>query len=161
MAGDGEISIMSMRTLFDRARRVLFEASFYLVLIIGSTVTIFSLGPYLETRFWPTVSKLHILSIEATGPAETTIRAEFTKLRNCEYVGISWYRGTPQGGFERVPVILLRQAGDTSSPNRPTGKQRAGPWIIGVPISEVPSNSFAQLVHRCHPFWPTTTDFYP
>ena len=152
---------MTASSFVDRARRILFEASFYLVIIVGGLFTLFSLGPYLETRLWPPVSKLRILSIEATGSAEATIRAEFTKLRECEYVGIAWFRGSPDGSFERVPVILLRQEGDTSSPNRPTGTQRAGPWIIGVPAGELATNSFARLSHRCHPFWLTTTDFYP
>lgn len=121
----------------------------------------FVVGPAVETAFFPAVSKLKILSIAPAEGGQAEITAEFTKLRDCEYVGIAWYHGQPSGGFERVPVILLRKEGDTSSPNRPTGTQRAGPWIIGVPPEEIAKNSFARLSHRCHPFWLTTTDFYP
>ena len=152
---------MSAATFFDRVRRVLFEASFYLVLILGFAFTFFNMGPYLETRFWPPVSKLNVLSLTPGDDNTSVLDAEFTKRRDCEYLGISWFKALPDGKFERVPVILLRKDGDTSSPNRPVGTQRAGPWIIGVPPAELRTSSFARLSHRCHPFWLTTTDFYP
>lgn len=122
---------------------------------------VFALGPAIETKLAPAVSKLRILDLHDNADGLAEISAEFTKLRDCEYIGIAWYRGSPSGGFERVPVILLRREGDTSSPNRPVGTQRAGPWIIGMPAADITGNSFAQLTHRCHPFWVTTTEFYP
>lgn len=152
---------MSTAAFFDRARRVLFEASFYLVLILGFAFTFFNLGPFIETRFWPPVSKLTILSLQRDPSGGSRLDAEFTKLRSCEYLGLSWFRVLPDGTFEQVPVSLLRRSGDASSPNRPVGTQRAGPWIIGIPPADLRSASFARLTHRCHPFWATITDFYP
>lgn len=131
---------------------VIFACTLYLIFIVG---------PAIETRFFPAVSKLTITSIETTDDGLARITAQFTKLRDCEYLGIAWYHGSAAGDFERVPVILMRQEGDNSSPNRPTGTQRAGPWIIGMPPGEIAGNSFARLSHRCNPFWVTTTDFYP
>lgn len=131
------------------------------IILICATFTLFTVGPAVETQFFPAVSKLRILSVSSTDMRESRVEAEFTKLRGCEYLGIAWFRGDPSGKFERVPVVLMRKDGDTSSPNRPTGTQKAGPWIIGVPPNEIGRNSFARLSHRCHPFWVTTTDFYP
>lgn len=131
------------------------------VIVLASLFTVWTVGPSLETRFFPAVSKLTVVEMHDDPAGRAVIMAEFTKLRDCEFLGLAWYRGDPAGGFERVPVILLRQPGDASSPNRPTGTQRAGPWLIGVPSSEIPGNSFARLSHRCHGFWITTTDFYP
>ena len=131
------------------------------VTFFATLYTIWVIGPALETKWFPVVSKLTITSLTTNDNGQATVMAEFTKLRECEYLGLAWYRGQQSGGFERVPVILMRQEGDNSSPNRPPGTQRAGPWIIGMPPDEIAGNSFAQLSHRCHPFWVTTTDFYP
>jgi hypothetical protein len=131
------------------------------IIFVMTLFTVFAAGPLIETRFWPPVSKLQILSMTATTDGRTIIRADFTKLRDCEYVGIAWYRGTRDGNFERVPVILQREPGDQSSPDRPLGRQTAGPWIIAVPLDEIRTNSFAELFHHCHPFWMTRTEFFP
>lgn len=56
-------------------------------------------------------------------------------------------------------MILLRQEGDRSSPSRPVGTQQVGPWVVQMPVEEIPGNSFARLIHSCHPFWSTTTEF--
>lgn len=132
------------------------------VIFFATTFTIFTVGPAIETRFLPAVSKLTILSVTADAKGNAVIMAEFTKIRaECEFLGISWFKGRPEGGFERVPVTLQRQEGDDSSPNRPPGTQRAGPWIIGMSPAELQTNSFSRLSHRCHGMWVTTTDFWP
>jgi hypothetical protein len=131
------------------------------ILFFSFVFTVYAIGPALETRFFPVVSKLEILSIRPTEDGRTEVRAAFRKIRDCEYIGMSWFVGKRPDDFERVAVVLMRDPNDTSSPNRPVGYQKAGPWIIGLPIDQVKGNSFAQLVHRCHPFWTTTTDFFP
>lgn len=123
--------------------------------------TVYAIGPTLETRFFPVVGKLEILSIEPAENGGTEVRAAFRKIRECEYIGLAWYVGRRPDNIERVTVQLMRDPRDTSSPNRPVGYQRAGPWIIGLPPFEARNNSFARLTHRCHPFWVTTTDFFP
>jgi hypothetical protein len=107
------------------------------------------------------VSKLRILAIEPTPDGQTKIIVAFRKLRDCEYLGLSWFVGNRPDDFERVSVVLMRQPGDTSSPNRPIGFQKAGPWLLGMSPTDVTAHSFAQLAHRCHPFWTTITEFYP
>lgn len=131
------------------------------IIAICTVFTLITVGPAIETHMFPVVSKLRITQVSPDVDGNSLVYAEFTKLRNCEYVGISWFHGDPAGEFERVPVILLRKEGDTSSPNRPVGTQKAGPWIIAIPPEEVRSHSFAKLSHRCNPFWLTTTDFWP
>lgn len=158
------VGFMLKGGLLGKPARFVFAAAagFCAAIIFACTLYfVFMVGPAVETRFFPVVSKLTVTSLAADETGQAVIGAQFTKLRDCEYLGIAWYRGSPSGQFERVPVILQRQEGDTSSPNRPTGTQRAGPWIIGMPPAEIPGNSFARLSHRCHPFWVTTTDFYP
>lgn len=123
-------------------------------------VILYTAGPAVETIAFPVVGKLQVDEIaEVTG--KVTMQVRFNKLRNCEYVGISWFKGEKNGSFERVPIELRRPTGDSSSPNRPIGQQRSGPWILSMTLDQMRTNSFAQLYHRCHPFWLTTTDFYP
>jgi hypothetical protein len=132
------------------------------ITVVSLILTLYTVGPSIETRMFPAVSKLRILSMmSGPEPHTSVIQAEFTKLRNCEFLGIAWFKITPAGDFERVPVILLRKPGDNSSPNRPLGLQRAGPWQIGVDRDDIYSKSFARLTHQCHPLWPTSTEFFP
>jgi hypothetical protein len=131
------------------------------VVFAATLFTILTVAPALETRFAPVVSKLRITKVLSDGEGNSIVYAEFTKLRSCEYIGLAWFHGDPRGDFERVPVILLRKDGDNSSPNRPLGTQKAGPWIVSIPPDELRHNSFARLSHHCVPFWVTTTDFWP
>lgn len=131
--------------------------------VVAALILIFTIGPWVETRLFPAVSKLNILTMTPNAAGDTIITASFDKKRDCEYIGIAWFHGRRGSdmGFERVPLILQRREGDTSSPNRPMGRQQAGPWIIAIPPAEIAGNSFAELYHRCHPFWVSRTEFYP
>lgn len=131
------------------------------VILTMTLLTTFALGPMIETRWFSPVSHLTVLSMEATPDGRTAMKVSFTKYRDCEYLGIAWYRGDHGGEFERVPIELRREPGDVSSPNRPVGTQIAGPWIISVPIEEIRTNSFAELSYHCNPFWVTRAEFYP
>lgn len=124
-------------------------------------VTIFVSFPALESRYWPVVDTMRINRIEATDDGRAVVFASFTKLRNCEYIGITWFRADALGNLQRVPVEIMRQPWDISSPNRPVGTQSAGPWVVGISEAEIRATSFVQLAHRCHPFWTTFTNFYP
>jgi hypothetical protein len=141
---------------------VLFIKAFCAAIVFAATLfTILTIAPAIETRFAPVVSKLRITKVMADDAGNSIVYAEFTKLRDCEYIGLSWYHGDPRGEFERVPVVLLRKEGDTASPNRPLGTQKAGPWIVSISPAELRGNSFARLSHRCNFLWLTNTDFLP
>ena len=124
---------------------------------------IWTVGPWLETRVWPgpVVAKLKILKIEMLTLEKSLVYAEFEKLRDCDYDGIAWYKGKRDGVFDRVLIVTRRDPADISSPNRPLGLQRAGPWEVALTREEILTNSFAELRHKCWPFWSTTTPFYP
>lgn len=91
---------------------------------------------------------------------QTTIWAYFTKLRACDYIGIAWHKLEGKD-LVRVPLQLLREPGDVSSPNRPVGSTKAGPWIVDIPMDLVKTDSYVELRHRCWPFWNSITEFYP
>lgn len=133
----------------------------YAIASFAALYLVWMVGPFLETKYLPAVGKMIIQRATVDDQGRTELMVAFRKIRDCEYIGISWYRGDPRGEFERVPIILGRQESDISSPNRPVGYQFTGPWTVAVPFAELHSNSFALLQHRCHPFWLTTTEFWP
>lgn len=138
-----------------------FKAFCAAIVVAATFFTVFAVGPQVETWLFPVTDKLRILELRGDRDNRSIVHVEFEKLRPCEFVGIAWFHGDPKLGFMRVPIELRRVTGDTSSPNRPEGLQRSGPWVISVPPDELRVNSFAVLYHRCHPFWLTTTDFFP
>jgi hypothetical protein len=140
---------------------VVFKTFCAVIVVISTALTVVRWGPNVETFLWPVTEKLRILSIGADNRNRSILMVEFRKLRDCEYLGIAWFRGSRTGGFIRVPIELRREQDDASSPNRPVGVQQSGPWVVAVPPHEIEDNSFAVLYHRCNPFWVTTTDFYP
>lgn len=131
------------------------------VIFVSLLTAVFTAGPAVETRFFPVVGKLQILKMEPVNDSVTAVWAAFAKRRDCEFIGIAWFRGRPDKEFERVPLVLMRDEHDISSPNRPVGYQKSGPWQVAIPYGEIVGNSFARLYHRCQPFWISTTEFYP
>lgn len=133
----------------------------YSLTFLFTTTAFLLIAPYVETRYFPVVGKMQIEAMESQGPDKTRVWASFTKLRNCDYIGIAWFHGRRDTGFIRVPLTLLRPPGDVSSPNRPLGTQNTGPWIVDIPEKDITENSFVELYHHCTPFWVSRTEFYP
>ncbi len=135
-------------------------SAMYAIIFASTLMIIYTVGPWLETKYWPVVSKLTILQMETVNERQTKIWAYFTKMRACEYVGIAWNKIEGKD-LVRVPLQLLRDPDDVSSPNRPIGSTKAGPWIVDIPIDLVKANSYVELQHRCHFAWLSITEFYP
>jgi hypothetical protein len=137
------------------------KAALGAIAVLSVLYVFFMAGPAIETRFFPVLSTMRIVSVNAETDNSSFVKTEFSKLRSCEYIGISWYYGQRAGLFERVSMVPVRNPDDTSAPNRATGEQRAGPWRVTIPAQDVRSRSFVQVYHRCHPFWTTMSEFYP
>lgn len=140
--------------------RILIETCAAVGIAFFLTLSIWMAGPTIEARYFPVASKLKVTDMKAH-PAGTEIAAaSFVKLRDCEFLGLSWFHRLQDGSIERVsltPDLTNRQA-----VSRPLGEnQIAGPWLVSLPLGEVMHNSFARIHHRCHNFWTTVSDFYP
>lgn len=131
-----------------------------IVFLMG--VTIWAVGPSVEARYFPVATKLHVQQM-TSNPSGTKIEsATFVKLRDCQFQAIGWFHILGGGQVVQVPVISLQKPGTLPGfYNRPVGNNIVGPWLIGLDIKEVVYHSFARIEHRCHPFWITTTSFYP
>lgn len=131
------------------------------VAILCGLHVFFLVGPAIETRFFPVLGKMRSTEVRAQSSDISIVRTQFEKLRSCEYMGIAWYYGDEAGAFERVSMVPIRDPNDTSSPSRPVGTARAGPWRITIPADKVRTRSFVEAFHRCHRFWTTVSKFYP
>lgn len=144
-------------------RTALYAVKAFVTVVVSlcAAYLFFVIGPLAESKYFPVVGKLEIITVNDAGGGKSYITAQFTKKRDCEYIGVAWYRIMPNGVLERISMITHRQEGDTSSPNRPLGKTVAGPWEVSMPHTQVRGLSVVEVFHRCHPFWTTRTPFYP
>lgn len=125
-------------------------------------MTVWTVGPYLESRLFPVAAKLSVVNMKSD-PAGTKIEsAVFTKLRDCQLTNLSWYYVNKDGVLSRVSVMPIRAIDDYPVfVNKPEGTHLVGPWIVGLRLRDVIYRSFARIEHRCHPFWMTVSDLYP
>lgn len=144
---------------------VLFEACAAIGIAFFAGLTIWMAGPTIESRFFPVATKLNITML-TSHPAGTQIEAAtFTKIRDCEFLGISWFHRLKDGTIERVSLLpknLAQSNNVVSELTRPVGRNLiSGPWLVSLPLQETIYHSFARIHHKCHPYWTTVTDFYP
>lgn len=131
------------------------------VTVVMTFYSFLLIGPIIESRIFPVIDKLHILEAQKQADGALRIKVWANKLRMCEYVGISWYRGSASTSFTRVPIILKRTIDIPQDPTRPLGPQVMGPWYISLSIEELYNNSFAEITYRCHILWPTVNRVFP
>ena len=109
------------------------------------------LMPPLEGTIWPVTSKIAFVGVR---PVEGGFyaRMSYTKLRDCEIIGVSMdSRGVPVE-FEPVSGSV-----DTLQ-TRGTGPQISREWFIG---SDSLDDVRLRFVHRCSIAWTTITVAYP
>lgn len=116
-------------------------------------VIVHPLLPAIEGELFPVVSDATITHVEAQSNGTVLIHGEFEKFRNCAFLGLSWYLGTPQTG-SIIPVEFSKAI------DRDEGPALFGPWRLLMRQDQL-GQSTAIVTHRCHPFWATETHFYP
>ena len=122
---------------------------------------VLTIGPRLEAMLFPVYTDWQITGVEKQSDERSNIWVRFTKVRECEFIGLSWYWGDEVSGFRRVYVDFNRPRGDNSDPTRPLGRQIDGPWIVSIPAETVFEESRVDVHHRCHAAWVTRTHLYP
>lgn len=133
------------------------------VVFICTLWTAFSIGPAVERSRFPVTGKLEITSAEEIEPGVVELHALYRKIRDCEYVSAGWYVGSPNGDYREVRVqnIVDTDQLRVANASRPVGTSVIGPWRVAMSLADLKNNAFAIITHRCHPFWLTTTNFYP
>lgn len=144
---------------------VIFESCAAIGITFFLGLAIWFAGPAIEARYFPVATKLSITRMISVPSGTQVDAANFVKLRDCEFLGISWFTRRPNGSLEQVAVVPLNLVRakdlDMTVFTRPEGHNVVGPWLISLPLRDVIYFSFARIHHRCHSFWTTVTDFYP
>lgn len=127
-------------------------AAILLALYIGVVAYGSSLGR-IEGKYAPVVGNVSITSAKPAGGG-TEITGTAKKLRACDFLYIDWYL---ENGNRRslASVNYLEEA-----KVRTVGDFEFGPWLVNIPPHELKSQSFADVVHYCHPLYNTVTRFY-
>ena len=122
--------------------------------ILGAmaTVSVYTLGPLVEGRYFPVTDNFSVTRMESVGPTTTRVWGEFRRIRgDCTYEDLTWYLGTPEASSAAPPVIF-----ESGTVLREEGWEDFGPWIVQIPLSQIP-NSYLSVEHDCHPLWNTRT----
>lgn len=109
----------------------------------------------IEGRFYPVTEDTVIDRIELASDVRSRIWGTSRRVRDCAFEGLQWYLGDPRSNA-RVAVTF-----EEGAKVRPTGEMTFGPWVLHMTPQQVQRNSYAVVLHRCHPLWITETRFYP
>lgn len=133
------------------------QVGLWALTVMVGILAIWTLGPILETKYFPVYSKFKVLSVkEVDEGLEFMVR--FTKFRNCDPQGYAWYVGDFSTGVHQIPARGLAPVGTI---HRPLGTQNAGPFLLrNIQLIDIP-NLYAEIYHHCHPLWITRTVIYP
>ena len=126
-----------------------------LLILLGFVPLMWPIFARYEGIWFPVVDNVNVEVIsENTDGLDVDV--DFDKLRQCEFIGISWY-----DTFGDRLQILFEINGEENLPyTRPVRDgQNAGPWRL-IDIDNL-DGSVAITSHRCHPLWITYTRFYP
>lgn len=133
-------------------RKYIIEALFYITLLIALIPSLFGVMRTIETNFFPVVNNV---SFEVTDRKVDliTLKLEFDKVRNCDYLRIQTFVGQRSGRAAGIPNEFNTDIG-----SRPTGEGvEIGNWQLVT--NEPMANVYADVLHRCHPLYVTRTKF--
>ena len=117
------------------------------------TPAVFSAGPLLESRFFPVLRNMEVLT-ERVDEIGVVFDLAFEKVRFCDFVDLVWFRGPVQLELDYRPDL----EGPVRPQNRLVGEHITGPWRVRGVSSLAEAQVFA--IHRCHPLWNTVTHVY-
>ena len=125
----------------------------YVLLTMTLIIAIFTVGPALETKFWPPYSHFKLVRSEDTKEGLKII-AQFVKNRNCAPQGYGWYLGE----FGILKQVITRSTDIIQ--HRPLGNQLGTFVIKELTTADIPY-LYAEVYHHCHPLWLSRSVIYP
>lgn len=132
---------------------------FWLLLAIAFTPFVLTVGPAIETRFFPVFTKFEIASVSETADGGSLVVVKFTKARYCEPAGYAWFMGRRDAG--QFSEIEVRSVTMGNSVGRPVGSQTSAPFEVAAKPEDL-NHVFVNVFSRC-PFqpWITKSEVYP
>jgi hypothetical protein len=129
-----------------------------IMLLLGFFAVV-TIGPKIETHFFPVYSQFQILKIKETEDGGTEVVFRYTKLRSCKPAGIMWFIGEPGGAYRQIDLVSNRPP--LTTVNRPLGENTSVPYKVDVAPAVLINRGFANIYSNCHPFWVTQSSIYP
>lgn len=124
-----------------------------MVLMMGVLI----IGPYLETKFWPAYSAFEIESVEPYEGGKSKVVFRYTKYRQCEPQGFSWFAGELGAAYRQINIRSL----DGPQPPRQLGQNLSNTYVVDVPPNVLINGTFAEIYSKCHFLWTTRSEIYP
>lgn len=115
-----------------------------------------TVGPAVETRFFPVYSRFELIRADATAEG-TVAQFRYVKLRECPAQGFSWYVGELGAASRQVVVEPTRPLNQPRS----VGEHITTPYLMDVDLRHIKDGMRAEIFNRCHPFWISRTEIYP
>lgn len=139
--------------------KILYGPTFWVMLFLAMLPFILTLGPVVETRYFPVFKDFRLVSIDRLEPGRSRVVVAFQKVRNCEPAGYAWFRGSRHG--DEFSEIEVRSVTMGNSVGRPVGPQLSAPFEVTANPEDL-SNIFVNVFSRC-PFqpWISKTEAYP
>lgn len=150
-----------IKALSESTRRML-QTAIAACAVIGAIfllLIIVAILPALETKAAPVVKGFRVDKADWLDRFRLQVFVRFDKRRPCKFVEQNWYAVHPVAGvevLERIRVVYADRLDDEPTWSRPTGENRAGPWILHVSTTETPR--YRTLIrHDCGMPWETET----
>jgi hypothetical protein len=127
------------------------------LLALAFWLTFITVGPVLESRWFPVETAFRVAEIAEPGPDVIAFRPAFSKVRDCSYLGLSWFAKDDKGQIERRQVQLASES--LTPATGPVGARLGQWWEIGVKDKD--REMFGIAHHSCGLPWETRSVLGP
>lgn len=128
------------------------NSGLHVIVIFLIVMTILELGPKIEGRFFPVVTKFEFTKITKNSDGSTTVEGVLIKSRDCDPV------------VDSITVFSEDFINDGTHPSkqidliggvvvRTQGSQYFGPWTLIPPEPPLGPSFVIHMKHDCHIFW--------
>lgn len=125
-----------------------------LVSFVIGVIVVAGLNWY-ERVFMPVVRDFTIVSVTRVDD-KIIMNGYMRKVRSCQFAGVTASDELDDGTSIDLPLRFMDNA-RSNTVTRSTGGQAWGPWTVEIPITPYVDQIDLSAVHKCHPFWATTT----
>lgn len=127
---------------------------------VGVALTIMAMstiGPELESRFYPVYDKFVILTITPIKPGWVRVQFRSTKYRICAPRGFVWFEGQADETSRIVDYDIVGERDGLL----PEGDFVSLPYDMNVTEEELRTTVYAEVFSKCHFLWLTKSVVYP
>lgn len=128
----------------------------YLATALLAIPTVIQVASCLETKFNPVVEDFELKTQIETQAGHTILAGTYERKRDCTFKNITWYTRDDLTK-ERVPIPINRKV---TPANKPIGTYSFGPWELWMTKQKMETDSFAVVLHDCHPLYLTRSVIY-